>query len=413
MGGRAAWQSRWPRGRFADHPAVALEASGSDPGTRPVVRRREGLVIVTYRRPRVYLDRDAWEMLPDDGVLLMRVQPASGAWFALAMAPDELADVFGSVRATKSWDTARCYHFAKIPRAASAFRVPGANSTSLDMTDVPDVSPGSVEHAPVPPGRSSRLIPGPTEEPDGSASLANWARSWFSTLGVGGESDEYLAAVAAWRQAWRPERVRVLLVAESHVAQIDGDSDVRVRAPSWVKRDLPSSYVRLVYCLGYGESTLCSPWPAGNGGTWQFWNLLGQVGLGTWARLPRASAGPTARLRWKADVLEGLAKRGVWLQDASPIGLYQPGGQRPVDGSRYETLLREGYERFVWPSVEHDQPEQVWVIGRGVGKALSGLPGIDPNRVISQPQDRNQSRYRAGLRTMLATLHEPGNNPRP
>ena len=227
-----------------------------------------------------------------------------------------------------------------------------------------------------------------------------------------GESEEYLAAVGMWREAWRPARVTVLLVAESHVAETDGDAGIRVRSPGWVKRELPETYVRLVYCLGYGESSLCSPRPVANGGTWQFWNLLGRLGLGSWARMPRPSVGPEARLRWKVDVLNGLAKRGVWLQNASPIGLYAPGGHRLANGPNYDRLIRQGYEQFVWPSVRDDQPEQVWVIGRGVGKALAGMPGIDPGCVISQPQDRNQSRHRTGLRKLDTAIENLTARPR-
>jgi hypothetical protein len=372
------------------------------------VRRRDGLEIVTYRRSRVYLDRDAWEMLPNDGVLLMRVQTASGQSFALAMGGDELTAVFGSVRTTKSWASARCYHFPTVPPAASAFRIntdgvpslggESSGSPRAGVTAARRLHPGTKQSA------GSSALSGPS-------SLSAWAGSWFSELGVRGESDEYLAAVAAWREAWRPARVKVLLVAESHVTETDRDALIRVRSPRWVKRELPEKYVRLVYCLGYGESSLCSPRPLANGGTWQFWNLLGQLGLGSWARMPRASAGPEARLRWKVDVLNGLAKRGIWLQDASPIGLYAPGGHRLANGPNYDRLIREGYEQFVWPSVRDDQPQHIWVIGRGVGKALAGLPGIDPERVISQPQDRNQSRYRTGFRKMQTAIEDLHANP--
>jgi hypothetical protein len=71
----------------------------------------------------VYLDRDAWEMLPPDGVLLMRVEPAGGPPFVLALTADELEAVFGEVRATASWRDARCYHFPTEPPAARAFVV--------------------------------------------------------------------------------------------------------------------------------------------------------------------------------------------------------------------------------------------------------------------------------------------------
>lgn len=78
---------------------------------------------MSYRRTRVYLDRDAWEMLPDDGVLLMRGCPTYRAAFALAFTKDELENVFGEVRATRSWDEARCYHFPQDPPAIRSFRV--------------------------------------------------------------------------------------------------------------------------------------------------------------------------------------------------------------------------------------------------------------------------------------------------
>jgi hypothetical protein len=235
------------------------------------------------------------------------------------------------------------------------------------------------------------------------------SRSW----GCGESQRSISPRSRCWREAWRPcVRVKVLLVAESHVAETDGDAAIRVRSPSWVKRDLPEKYVRLVYCLGYGESSLCSARPAANGGTWQFWNLLGQLSLGLWARMPRPSVGPEARLRWNVDVLNGLAKRGIWLQDASPIGLYAPGAHRLANGPDYDRLIRDGYEQFVWPSVRNDRPEQVWVIGRGVGKALASLPGIDPEHVISQPQDRDQSRYRTGFRKLETAIENLTAGPR-
>lgn len=95
-----------------------------------------------------------------------------------------------------------------------------------------------------------------------------------------GESDAYLNAVEAWRSAWRPATVKVLLLAESHVAEAPGDSAVRVQAPMAVrvKRTLPTTYVRLVYRLGYGDDRLCSPTPRTmNTGTRDFWDLFERI----------------------------------------------------------------------------------------------------------------------------------------
>ncbi|MGC9221710.1 MAG: hypothetical protein ACP5H2_10235 [Solirubrobacteraceae bacterium] len=87
-----------------------------------------GLTIATYSRPRVYLGRDAWEMLPEDGVPLMRVRPTDGDRFALAFTARELEQTFGEVRETQSWEEARCYHFPTDPPAVRAFLVRSARS---------------------------------------------------------------------------------------------------------------------------------------------------------------------------------------------------------------------------------------------------------------------------------------------
>jgi hypothetical protein len=108
---------------MVDHPAVLAEVRTEHPGRQPVLRPRDGLQIVTYGRTRVFLDRDAWEMLPADGVLVMRVRTTYTSGYALALTAAELEAVFGEVRATRSWDDIRCYHFAREPPAAAAFRV--------------------------------------------------------------------------------------------------------------------------------------------------------------------------------------------------------------------------------------------------------------------------------------------------
>ena len=116
------------------------------------------------------------------------------------------------------------------------------------------------------------------KEPSGS--FEEWAATWYERLGARPESPDYLHAVAAWRTTWRPERVRVVLLAESHVGEHPGDSRIGVTSLYWVGRSLPDRYVRLIYCLGYGESSICSRPPESNGGTPQFWNIFGQVALG-------------------------------------------------------------------------------------------------------------------------------------
>ncbi len=227
------------------------------------------------------------------------------------------------------------------------------------------------------------------------------------------ESAAYLESVAAWREAWRPARVRTLLVAESHVAECPGDSAARVSPasvlPDRVSQRLPRSFCRLVYCLGYGESTICHPPPTANAGTWQYWDILGQAAGGMGCIQPRKSrTDAIARLTWKLDALCALQDAGVWLVDASIMALYAPGGRRLFAGARYERTIRESWSRFVWPTVVHEPIEQAWVIGRGVWGALGNLPELAAARVISQPQDRDTERYRAELVGMVSEIHRRG-----
>jgi hypothetical protein len=134
------------------------------------------------------------------------------------------------------------------------------------------------------------------------------------------DSGEYLQGIVDWREAWRPAKIRVVLVAESHVGQKTGDLKARVKKPVEISRSLPEGYVRLVYCLGYGEDSLCSPIPKENSGTKQFWDLFGAVAnCDTNAKQPRRSQGASdeERLAWNLDVLNTLERKGVWLVDAS------------------------------------------------------------------------------------------------
>jgi hypothetical protein len=404
------WQTRPSPGTAVSHPSVLLEARRIYDGVRPLKRRVDGLTIVTYSRQRVYLDRDAWEMLPADGVLLMRVRPAGSERFALAFTSHELEQTFGEVKLSRSWETARCYHFPREPPAAQAFLVTQGAAGPARASADPAPGAHASNASPAPPERTnqqslaqSRRTSGIIRTPDAVASdFSEWAAWWYKRLGATPEDVGYLAGVTAWRNAWRPARVRGLLVAESHVAQTKGDMRVKVHTDAIGVKDLPTQYVRLVHCLGYGESQICTPEPQRNSGTIQYWDILGQVARGE-DQPRKGNSSIHQRLRWKVGVLLELQRRGIWLQDASPLGVYLGSGAR-VEPALQVGLLRDGYCRWVWPSVKNDAPEKVWIIGSGVMAALRGLPGIDPERTITQPQDRVPGRHREGLARMSADL---------
>lgn len=231
-------------------------------------------------------------------------------------------------------------------------------------------------------------------------SILRWARTILPP-GVPLESAASLDAVDAWRNLWRPQRVRTLLVAESHVAPVAGDEAIRVDLRGGGVESHPERYVRLVYCLGYGESSVCAPIPENNRGTIQYWDLFGQVARGLGEVQPRRSASTAEqRLRWKLETLDRLRDRGIWLADASVVGLYAA-GESLVTGRSYDRVVRESWRAFVWPDVAGDDPEQVWIIGRGVERALAGDPVAVRARAIHQPQSRDAEEYNRGLQALV------------
>ena len=98
-----------------------------DPGTQPKCHIVEGLEIVAYSSTRVFMKRDAWEMLSPEGVLVQWIRPKGEEPWAIALTASELEQVFGEVRESASWGEARCYHFPQVPEAARSFRVMAAS----------------------------------------------------------------------------------------------------------------------------------------------------------------------------------------------------------------------------------------------------------------------------------------------
>ncbi len=125
---RRRWGDRFPRGKVVQHPAVLELVGRGDPGTRPRLHIVQGRTIVAYSSTRVFMKRDAWEMMPADGLLVQWIRPKGETPWAIAFTRAELEDVFGEVQESESWEEARCYHFPQVPEATRSFRVLSASS---------------------------------------------------------------------------------------------------------------------------------------------------------------------------------------------------------------------------------------------------------------------------------------------
>ena len=124
MGGpRRRWSDAFPRGSVVRHPAVLAFVAKGDLGTRPKRHVVQDQRIVAYSSTRVYMKRDAWELMEPGDLFVQWIRPKFEEPWALAMTRTELEKVFGEVQQSDSWETVRGYHFPSEPAAARAFRV--------------------------------------------------------------------------------------------------------------------------------------------------------------------------------------------------------------------------------------------------------------------------------------------------
>ena len=115
-------------------------------------------------------------------------------------------------------------------------------------------------------------------EPVVAPDLGRWEAVRAQMAGLrlpwGVESAAVLAAVAAHRAYWRPEQVRLLVISESHVMTRETELGAGVPLGVFGHEAAPEAFVRMVYCLGYGERDLLQGRVQGNFGSPQFWRLL-------------------------------------------------------------------------------------------------------------------------------------------
>jgi hypothetical protein len=193
------------------------------------------------------------------------------------------------------------------------------------------------------------------------------------------ESIEALERAEAHREFWRPENVRVVLLAESHVFTGAADLERRIVRLPGAPVGTPLGFVRLVYCLGYGENDILdrriSEPP--NSGTPQFWRIFASCIEGSPRSADfRATLGSSVpshvRVANKLALLSRLREAGVWLLDASPAALYGPGGTKP--GSRtIDQAIDLGYELHVRHAIEAATRPRSSASGRA--SVMSSPPG--------------------------------------
>lgn len=214
-------------------------------------------------------------------------------------------------------------------------------------------------------------------------------------LGPGAEPIEVLRRAEEHRAYWRPERVRVILLAESHVYTTASELERKVILPDHIEEEAPRGFVRLVYCLGYGENRLLDKpiTVPRNSGTPQFWKIFYSC-----VNLVRMNEDFASlldqtpflrRIQNKLTLLQRLRELGVWLVDASLAALYLP-GQPKLAPALIESCLRTSWDSYVGPVVKAAGPSNIVCIGKGVEQSLGSRlyrVGV-PVTVVPQPNAR-------------------------
>ena len=231
------------------------------------------------------------------------------------------------------------------------------------------------------------------------------------------EPPEAALAAEECRQAWRPGRVRVLMLAESHIATSAADLAWRVALPPDLDWPGPRRFVRHVYCASYGEPELLEGPPgAGDdaarprGGTPQYWRLMAAAegaDCPAWPAAARNGTEAGARLAAKAALLHRLRARGIWLTDASLAALAVPSVRRHGDAALDALALRESWRRYHGELLPALEPAHVAVIGLGVARVLAAeLDRAFPGRwtALRQPNGARAFRHIHEMWTTLASI---------
>ncbi|MGA2261725.1 MAG: hypothetical protein ABSH28_09840 [Acidobacteriota bacterium] len=196
-------------------------------------------------------------------------------------------------------------------------------------------------------------------------------------LGPMSEPLSVLEMVERHRVFWRPSTVRVILLAESHVYTSAEELNYKIQKPYCQPNGFPNGFVRLVYCLGYGENGILSR-PIStprNTGTPQYWKIFysclhpitqnSDFGPIQSSRTPETAK----RLCNKIQLLKALQALGIWLLDASIAALYRPGKPKPSRRT-IRDAIETSWDCCVGRLIQDAKPEAIVCIGKEVKEAL-------------------------------------------
>jgi hypothetical protein len=210
------------------------------------------------------------------------------------------------------------------------------------------------------------------------------------------DSLDVVKQVEEYRQFWKPKEVDVVLLAESHVYTDNRDFETKLNREifSGLLPAYPLRLVRFVYCLGYGEPLLQKNprTDQKTRGTSQYWKIFSScVGEDDSRVLRKGTKGhPSQRIRNKINVLRKMKEDGIWLMDASIVGVNRI--KKPKVRSK---IIQICWDNFLQEQIQEARPNRVIVI-----KYSSMNPFIPelkkfkiPLKLMPQPRGQPQMYY--------------------
>jgi hypothetical protein len=195
----------------------------------------------------------------------------------------------------------------------------------------------------------------------------------------GVDSYDVVNEVNKYRNYWKPDKINVVLLAESHVFTSDEDFKIEMNYSglSALNPSYPRSFVRFVYCIGYSESTLFANRPSNpnfrNPGTWQYWKIFCACAsesekIDYSAILKKTTKSLFDRVNNKIGLLNKLKDKGIWLVDSSIVGLYKKGEKPPRNIT--ERIVLTSWNNYVKYIIRESKPKIMICIGKTVWDVL-------------------------------------------
>lgn len=215
---------------------------------------------------------------------------------------------------------------------------------------------------------------------------------------------------------WKPKKVKLLLLAESHVYTSEEKIEIKhnfskFNGLEFDIDDYPEEYVGLIYSLGYGENEILERNITNNFGTPQFWKLfyssVNQVSSKDDFKpiLKTKTKNHEERIKNKIKTLLKMKEKGIWLLDASLIAFYPDKSNKII----YEKSLNICWNNYIKEIIKKEKPKSILIIGKGVEKILENKVrdlGINFSS-IEQPNARISTEKKFANYKILYDLANP------